>query len=116
MQLKGEIETDWKQLESMHSKFVSTVMREHNIFLLILSSHIFIGSHTSLGQRETIRLLLFASQRYNLHKTEKAQGYLNLFFILPKTANSKEQRLQKHSGTDMLMRTPSFTPGSFRFL
>lgn len=84
-------------------------------FLLLANSYFFIGSYTKLRAKGNVLLLLFAYQSYNLHKTGKAQG-LNLFFILPKTANSEELRLEKHSGTDMQMRTPGFILGSFRFL
>ena len=70
----------------------------------------------SLGQRENFLLLLCAYQWYNLHKTGKAQGHVNLFFILPKTANSGEMRPKKHSGTDMQMRIPGFALASFVFL
>lgn len=85
-------------------------------FLLSTNSYFFFGSHTKLRAKGIVLLLLFAYQRYNSHKTGKAQGHLNLFFILPKTANSEELRLEKHSGTDMQMRTPGFILGSFRFL
>lgn len=116
MQLKGEIKTDGKSLESMHPKFVWEQWWVNTIpLLLIPNSHISLEVTLSLGQRETV-LLLFASQRYNLHKTEKAWGCLTLSFILPKTASSKELRLEKHSGTDMQMRAPGFTLGSFTFL
>ena len=70
----------------------------------------------SLGQRENFPLLLCAYQKWDLHRAGKAEGHINLLFILPKAADSGELRLEKPYGTDMQMRTPGFTLDSFTFL
>lgn len=70
----------------------------------------------SLGQRKNFPLLLCAYQRWDLHGAGKAEEHISLLFILPKAADSGELRLEKPSGSDMQMRTPGFTLGSFTFL
>lgn len=70
----------------------------------------------SLGQKKNFPLLLCAYQRWDLHRAGKAEEHISLLFILPKAADSGELRLEKPSGSDMQMRTPGFTLGSFTFL